>query len=254
MFGKKFKSRKQTDAESVIEKQAPPTARTPAVDEFGGVLATLAVANGRAFVLGAAVVLVLLVAVSSIRAMIPLRGLDIWVVEVNAETGERTLYKDAARRVEDYVPGQKYLEREFMTFVRGFMTLNADAIGVWEDGIASSYRTYARDKAPAEIQEWIDKDRSFERMRTIKGLVRTVEKRTITYRADSKVALLRFSTSERSAGQTTPLIRHYAMTINYVLKPPSKDRDAQRDSQRDEVEANPLGLYVTHFDLQEESQ
>lgn len=78
-------------------------------------------------------------------------------------------------------------------------------------------------------------------LRDTKDFSRTYEYKSINFIKDD-VALLRFKTVSRSNGDATE--KHYAMTVTFTLVKPKT---------RAELIANPAGLYITNFNLTEET-
>lgn len=212
-------------------------------EQFAEAIARPTVESSRYFVLLVVALIVIGILAGAIWNMLPLKEVQPWIVEVNAVTGERSLKKDSALKSNTYKPSQAVLDRELFNFVRSLYYLNADAPKMVEESIAEAYSTYARDRAVQQVREILEREQPFQRMKTIPGLARTVDKKTITYRSDAPVALIRFSSAEVQRGSTAPVVRNFAMQVTFVQVPPTKPED---------IEKNPLGIYITHLDVQEE--
>lgn len=75
------------------------------------------------------------------------------------------------------------------------------------------------------------------------GFVRTYEFISLNFIKDD-VALLRFKTTTRATTTSTPLIKVFALTLNFTFQPPKTQKEAVR---------NPSGLFITSFNKSEEA-
>ena len=75
------------------------------------------------------------------------------------------------------------------------------------------------------------------------SFVRTYEFISLNFIKDD-VALLRFKTTTRPTTGSTPVIKIFAMTLNFSFQPPTTQKEAVR---------NPAGLFITSFNLSEEA-
>lgn len=95
--------------------------------------------------------------------------------------------------------------------------------------------------ATKQLQELRNKNNPFSLLRESPGLVRTYEYKTINFIKDD-VALLRFKTTTRFLDRVTETT--YAMTVTFVrIKPVT----------RQQVMRNPAGLFISNFNVTEES-
>lgn len=192
------------------------------------------------------VICVLLGAVAVIEgvalcSLIPLKEVEPYVIKVDQKgnvQNEGTQHQRAA----DYTPERPVLERELFQFIDRLYAINADYPKVVQDGHIRAY-SYTRGRAITEWKDFLAKEQPYQRQATQPGLIRTTELRTISFREDGKLVLVRFATSERSAERTVPIVREWLMTLQFVRQQPT---------DRDELRRNPLGIYITHFEIVEE--
>ena len=167
-----------------------------------------------------------------------------YVVFVNKEAAEVSTGRSVVVPAAQYEPEVSVVDRELFTFVKNMFALNADALPVVLQAHQEAY-SYTRDRATAELRDFIDKrEAAYQRMKTTPGLIRTVVKKTISHRPDAPVVLIRFTAVERSRGQVEGIPRDYLIAVTYVRSQPTK---------KEELDRNPLGIYITHFDIQEEN-
>lgn len=198
--------------------------------------------RARYFVLCVVLGAVVLALAWAIVQMMPLKEVRPWVVKVDEVRGQVELDKDAASSVVNYEPGRAVLERELFTFVQQLWSINADAPELSEVGHKEAYlRT--RGKATSEFRDFMSREQVYQRIKTTPGLVRSVERRTISFQGGGEVALVRFDTVERTRAQPQAIRRQWLMLVQFR-------QIALTDAA--EIEANPLGLFITHFEISEE--
>jgi len=173
--------------------------------------------------------------------LIPLKTTEPYVIKVDPK-GNVARQDVEPQRAADYTPDRPVLERELYEFVERLHAINADYPKVVQDGHIRAY-AYTRGRAISEWKAFLAKEQPYQRQATQPGLIRTTELRTISFREDGKLVLVRFATLERSAERTVPITREWLMTLQFVRQQPS---------DRDELRRNPLGIYITHFEIVEE--
>jgi type IV secretory pathway component VirB8 len=178
-----------------------------------------------------------------IKAMIPLKTVVPYVITVNEATTEVRTDRAAVTPAAQYNPSVALLDRELFDFVKNMYAMNADAIPIITQQQGRAY-AYTRGKATSEFTQFIQSDQVYQRMAKTPGLVRTVEKKTISHRDDASVVLIRFSATERSKASPDGITRNFVMQMTYTRAQPSK---------QSEIDSNPLGIYITNFDIQEEN-
>jgi len=178
----------------------------------------------------------------ALTTLIPLKELEPYVIKVDSKGN---VQNDAAQhqRAADYTPERPVLEREiYEKFVERLYAINADYPKVVQDGHIKAY-AYTRGRAITEWKDFLAREQPYQRQAAQPGLIRTTELRTISFREDGKLVLVRFATSERSAERPTAIVREWLMTLQFVR---------QQSTDRDELRRNPLGIYITHFEIAEE--
>lgn len=96
--------------------------------------------------------------------------------------------------------------------------------------------------AVAQLADLRNRDNPYALLRKCAGLIRTYDYKTVNFVKDD-VALLRFKTTTRCPN-AAPKVDAYAMTVSFVRVKPST---------REQVMRNPAGLYISNFNLTEES-
>ena len=146
------------------------------------------------------------------------------------------------QRAVSYTPERPVLERELFQFVERLFAINADYPRLVQDGHLAAY-AYTRGRASTEFRNFLEQEKTYLRQKTNRGLIRTVERKTISFREDGGLVLIRFRSSERTQEKPAPLTRDLLLTLQFV-------REQSRD--RAEIDINPLGIYITHFETSEE--
>lgn len=93
-----------------------------------------------------------------------------------------------------------------------------------------------------QLRELRRKDNPYALLRERPGLIRTYEYKSVNFIKDD-VALLRFKAITRVVG-AEPKIVHYSLTTTFVRI---------RPTTREQVMRNPAGLFISNFDLTEET-
>ena len=182
--------------------------------------------------------------VAAMFVMLPLKTVQPYVAVVNSETGQVGRALGDVKQAGEYEPGRAVIERELFEFVRRVYAINADYPKVARDAHYSAF-AYTRGRASQEFKDFMDKEQPYQRQTTTKGLIRTVERRTISFQGDGKLVLIRFRTSERSEDRPVPIVRDHLMTVQFLREQPT---------EQEELEKNPLGIYISHFEITEERQ
>lgn len=224
-----------------FERQMPDTAFQKAKNEYYASMGTPVVDRARLFVLCCVLGVGNMILGGVLWSMMPLKSTEPWVISVDAKGGV-TSKNDAIQRAVEYMPERPVMERELFQFVERLYTINADYPRGVQQGHVLAY-AYTKGRAAIEFREFIDKEQPYQRQKTTKGLVRTVEKKTISFQEDGKLVLIRFRTLERSDERPTAIAHDYLMTIQFTREQPNTP---------EELDKNPLGVLITHFEIVEE--
>lgn len=225
-----------------FEADMPATAFQQAREEFFASVGQPVVDRARYFVIIAVLMGILAVMAVAIVRMVPLKTTEPYVLIVNDANGQVAKSAGEVRRAVDYTPERPVIERELMQFVARLYAINADYSKVVEDGHVAAY-AYTRGLAVNEFKAFMDTEQPYQRQKTTKGLMRTVSRNTISFKEDGKLVLIRFRTSERSEDRPAPVVRDWVMTMQFLRDQPTTPQ---------ELDLNPLGIYVTHFEVVEE--
>ncbi|WP_138519166.1 type IV secretion system protein [Limnobacter alexandrii] len=225
-------------AEKIVNElgNAPITAFNKAKYEFFEVFADPIVDKNRYFAIIGVLSIIVIGLLVLFSLLLPLKTIDPWVIEV-AQTGQAVSSNASTRRLDNFKPGAA----EISYFLKEWTTklLRIDPYLVRAER-AAAYE-FTRGKAQEEFRDWLKKDRPFELITEDPGFTRSVEFNTVTP-GQSGVAFVRVQTTDRpTTGKTTRVNR--LLTIHYGTAPSTDPRILLE---------NPLGFYVTHFEIQEE--
>lgn len=214
-------------------------ARTEWLDTFGG----LAVANARISVVAGVLGFALLGSLGLVAYLLGQQTIEPYVIHVDGRTGDVARGAEIPVKAKDFVADRSVIERELVNmFVRPLYALNSDYPTMVRNGHVAAY-AYTRGKATEQFRTFMAAEQPYQRQATNPGLSRTVEKKTVSFQQDGGLVLIRYRTSERSNERVTPVVRDWLMTLQYVRNQPSK---------REDLDVNPLGLYITTFEIAEE--
>jgi type IV secretory pathway TrbF-like protein len=238
------KSKPKGDAkvEQAFEEDMPDAAFAAARNEFFQSTGSTVVANGRLFLINVFLLLIVIILSITLYSVYPLKTTEPYVISVDGARGVVAKSTGEVQRAVDYTPDRPVLEREIYSFVDRLYAINADYPKIVRDGHVAAY-SYSRGRAITEFKAFMDAEQPYQRQAKTKGLIRTTEKKTISFREDGKLVLIRFRTNERSTDQPIPIARDWVMTLQFAREQPTA---------KEVLDVNPLGLYVTHFEIVEE--
>lgn len=223
-------------------KDAPDVGYVRARQEFYEAFGAPVVERARYFVLCVILGLVVIGLGFTIMSLFPLKTIQPWVVKVDDTRGTVVLDKGAAGPVSGYTPGRAVLERELFDFVQKLWSMNADYPTMTKSGHAEAY-SRTRDRAIEEFKDFIAKEKVYTRLKSEPGLVRSVERKSVAFRSEQGIALVRFATTERTHENPEGTRREWIMLVQFAQRELTKPED---------LEKNPLGLFITHFEFNEE--
>ena len=175
----------------------------------------------------------LLAASLAIAALLPLKTVEPFVVRV-ADNGQVALDRAAAQR---YVPGRAERTYFVSRWVQQVLTLDPY---LTERQLSEAWRMTSG-LATRQLLDWLRAERPLERLRRDPGLSRSVAIVTVVA-LDESVMQVRARTETR-AGAGEPRSAVVQVTLHYTLVPPRTEAEIMR---------NPIGLYVTRFNVVEE--
>lgn len=220
----------------------PDAAFAMAREEFYASVGRPAVAQARLFIGLMAAMLIVIIQGLVIYRLLPLKTTEAYVLAVDSSKGTVGPAAGEVRRASDYTPERPVLERELLQFVERLYAMNADYPKIVQDGQVAAY-SYTRSRAAEEFKAFIDVEQPYQRQKATPGLIRKVEKKTISFQEDGKLVLIRYRTLERSVERPTPISRDWLMTLQFLRDQPTI---------QEILDVNPLGIFVTHFEIVEE--
>jgi type IV secretory pathway component VirB8 len=172
--------------------------------------------------------------VGALINMMPLSRVEPYVVHVDKVTGQTAAVRSAS---ESYKPGAPEKQYFIVKWVRGLLELDPNTT---EKTLSEVFKN-TRSKAAEEFTDYVNKTKPVMRVRSEVGLTRTVEIKSYSPLNDQS-ALVRIDTEER--GINKPMVRRsYVVTVHYAIDPPKTEM---------EIMENPIGLFVTHFAINED--
>ncbi len=150
------------------------------------------------------------------------------------DDGTGSLQPLAAKAATDFKADQKHISHHLQHWVRQVQTINPE--------LTRAYLQTANElvvgTAVRELRDHVIKEGVRERMERDANLRRTVDIRSVAFPTPN-AAIVFFTQTERT-GAAEPRAQRKAMTINFTFVPVET---------RAEIERNPLGLRVSHFEL-----
>lgn len=172
----------------------------------------------------------------AINLMLPLKEVIPYVLVVNKTTGEVEANRASAQRYSPGDPEKMYFLGEY-----GRKLMEIDKSKSEDNMYYLADRSI--DNCAQELSDFRRTTNLFGRLAEDETLTRVPELNTVTPLKDS-TALVRINTVERSKTSTIPTNKSWLITIHYKVIPPVDEKEMLK---------NPLGLYCTHFGLQEET-
>lgn len=198
--------------------------------------------RSRYFVLATLMSLVSLVLAIALWQLFPLKSVEPYTIGVDASRGLVGRADVQVMPANQYTPERPVVERELFQFISKLYALNAEYPKTVKDGHVQAY-AYTRGRATQEFKSFIDSDQPYQRMTKTPGLVRFAERGTFNFREDGKLVLIRYRTSERDINRPVAISRDWVMALQFERIQPT---------EKAELDVNPLGIYITHFEISEE--
>jgi len=236
-----FKSSRaeQADGHSEYLRKGPNTPVSlydEAAGKFSEIWGSATVGHTRMFVIAFLSVALAIAAVGTVAALLPLKEIRPWIVEINPTSG----VVSRPVQIERIDPNLAVVKSELARWAEAVYAIDplrtSDALR-W-----ANERT--ADKALGQFTEFRVRERIYERMKREPDMVREV-KITAVDATQRGTAFIFLTTTERvgSSSPTPDKVKRYRVTLNYRMVPPTEE---------EKLRANPLGLYVTFFSDAEE--
>ncbi len=190
---------------------------------------SVVVERNRCFLISLGLLGVLLVLCLALLGMLPLKTVVPFVLE---KTDEGAVWP-APRVARNFQPGDPEKRYFIAQWVRNLLTLDAH---LTEQSLADAYRL-TRGKATVEFTDWIKRMQPLKVLKQDPTLTRTVSISSVSLIQD-QVALVRVVTESRNVGNPLARREKFILTLDFSTVPPRTE---------EEVLANPVGLFVTHF-------
>lgn len=191
--------------------------------------------SNRLFILAVILAVATIAQSLAIFVMMPLKTVQPYVVKVS-DDGQATATSVGTVA---YQPGDAEKRYFLADWVTKLLTL--DKYMTENNLVAAFYRT--RNKGSSEFSDWVDQNKPAEALNLDPSLTRAVAIRSISFIGDG-AALVRASLETRTSAQSAQMKKNVIVTIHYALIPPTTEK---------EILENPIGLYITHFAINEDS-
>lgn len=190
--------------------------------------------RNRLFIIAVLEAIVIFVMGIAIASLTPLKTVVPYVVKVHTDGQVST--SPIGSKV--YQPGDN--EKQYFLAEWSTKLLTLDRFVTIKNLESAFYKT--RNKATSEFSDYIDQYKPAEKLKQDQSLTRSVTIRSISFVADGS-ALVRASLETRSLNQSAPDKKNIIITIHYSIVPPQTQQD---------ILDNPIGLYITHFAINED--
>ncbi len=238
MFGKSNKARGSGTAKPPKGADplgnSPQTAYEKARQEYFERTGSPVVERARYFVLAALFAGAFIALVVALIRLMPLNRVEPYVVQVDKITGETAATRAAARA---YKPGDREKQYFIVRYVRGLLQIDRNTVA---QSLAEVYRN-SRGKALDEFTDFVKTTKPIVRAKTEIDLVRNVEIKSFSL-LNEQSAIVRVETVERGLNKAT-LRKAFVVTLHFAIDPPKTET---------EIMENPIGLFVTHFAINED--
>ena len=225
-----------------FEGEMPDTAFMQARNQYFDSVGQPVVDKSRLFVICLGLMTMVILLIILFIYLLPLKTTEPYVVYVDVTKGIVTKDVGNISKASEYNPERPVLERELFQFVEKMYAINSEYPRIIKEGHTQAF-AYTRGTAIEDFRSFINVEQPYQRQRTTNGLFRSIEKKTISFREDGKLVLVRFKTNEKTTDRPVPVGRDWLITLQFERKQPIA---------RAELESNPLGIYVTHFEIIEE--
>lgn len=191
------------------------------------------VEKNRYFALTVLLTLVSIALGSALMAMAPLKTVVPYVIHVS---NDGHVSADPAGATA-YVPGDKEKKYFLGRWTVNLLTLDP----VLTERLLSEAYLMTRGKASDEFTDWLNQTTPIAKLKAEPLLSRTAAISSISF-VEGNVALVRVETETRRMN-TPKIVDRYLVTIHYEVIPARTDK---------EILNNPIGLFITHFDVSED--
>jgi type IV secretory pathway TrbF-like protein len=232
-FGKKDNAL-SGDAAIRTMGNAPQTAYQKAEGKFYEIYGSSKVESSRWFVFSMVLLVVVIALALSIAKTMPLKTVVPYIVQVDKVNGAAAHPVSAV----NFSPDTNVKSYFLSQWVYKLLTIDPF---LTRDNIKAAY-LLTRDKASKEYTEYLNEDKPIERLVKDPSLTRTVRINSLNPGAEQNIAIIRVTTEERS-GTSAVKVKRYMLTIHYAIVPPTTE---------EEIRVNPVGIYITHFVINEE--
>lgn len=224
-------SKKRPDARAT--GNTPLTAYEQAKAEWLERMGTPIVEKNRWFLTAFILATALAMGAFSFTQILPLKSVQPFIIEVDRLTGET---KASSAQAVSYQPQ----EREVRYFLAQWVRMLTEIGPSSPRDLQEAYK-FVRATAVDSFKEYLQSSKVFAEMKRDPSLRRTIEISSITFIQEG-VAMIRVVSTTKST-LSMPIQKRFIVKVDYLLDPPKTEA---------EIQSNPIGFFVTHFDFREE--
>lgn len=223
--------RKKTGLSTAAPLGAPPLVDPSATTQWFEVEAAPVLERNRYFILCLVLALALMVSLVTLMVLMPLKTVVPFVLE---KTDEGAVVP-APRAAQQFKPGAAEQRYFLAQWVKQLLTLDSH---LSESDLAQAY-LLTRAKATVEFTDWLARSTPMALLKNDPTLTRTVSISSISLIED-EVALVRAVTERRTNGNPVAQREKFVITLRFVMVPQKTEEALMQ---------NPLGLFITHFQI-----
>lgn len=213
---------------------APVTAFEQSRKKWFELYGSAVVGSNRMFLVSVALSVTCVALCLTIMSMMPLKTVVPYIVKVNGDGMVTTTPVEMV----SYQPGEA--EKKYFLSEWASKLLTLDRF-LTQKNLLSAYER-VREKATNEFADYVATQKPIEALKLDSLLTRGVKIRSVAFIGDG-AALVRVVTETRAGKGQTYSRKNMILTVHYTLVPPKTEQ---------EIFDNPIGMYITHFDLSED--
>lgn len=212
---------------------APPTSYDQAKAEWLERMGSPIVEKNRWFIMAILLAVALVLGAFAYTKILPLKSVQPWIVEVDKLTGET---KASSVQTTSYVPQEREIRYFLARWVRQLTEIGPST----PRDLQEAYK-FVRATAVDSFKEYLQTSHVFAELKRDPTLRRSIEISSITFIQDG-VAMIRVVSTTRTT-LSMPVQKRFIIKADFILDPPKSEM---------EIQENPIGFFITHFDFREE--
>jgi type IV secretory pathway TrbF-like protein len=233
MFHKSKNSKPNIDEAVKNMGNAPLPAYREAQAKFFEIYGSSKVESSRWFMFSILLMFVVMILGAAIYQILPLKTSIPYMVTMSRDKGVSAQIVDA----KTYKPDENVKIYFLSKFIENMRSLDPYQT---QKNLKAAFAV-TRDKASKEFTDYMQTEKPIERMVADKSLIRTIKFISVNPGSTENIAFIRTSEVERTGALETS--KTYMFTLHYDFVVPTT---------AEEIQKNPAGIFITHFDKREE--